>query len=342
MVENSKNCAMKIGIFLSTQFVPGAPLESEIDNLLFQVKTAQESGLSSIWIGQHTVTGPLQMFQMLPLLARIVPETNGMIIGSSVVLLAMQNPLQIAEEMATLDWLCKGRLIVGAGIGYRKEEFEAAGIEMNTRGARFEEALSLVKQSWQGNEITFKGKHFNFNRQMPSLRPKQTGGPPIWIAGEVKASICRAAQMGDAWIPLPVSNKYTLESQLELFRNERKISGQNPVKEQPLMREVYVGDKSKLEFHECVKSLKYKYDAYASWGLNESSTSSNDFNDDFNSFSKDRFIIGSVQDVTEEIKSYRDQLGIDHLICRVQWPGLGQEQVISSIKRLGESYELLK
>ena len=49
-----------------------------------------------------------------------------------------------------------------------------------------------------------------------------------------------------------------------------------------------------------------------------------------------------MQDVTEEIKSYRDQLGIDHLICRVQWPGLGQEQVISSIKRLGESYEILK
>ena len=128
---------------------------------------------------------------------------------------------------------------------------------------------------------------------------------------------------------------------LKLFRNERNNSGKNPVTEQPLMREVYVGDKSKLAFHECVKSLRYKYDAYASWGQNESSTSRNDFNNDFKSFSKDRFIIGNVQDVTAEIKSYRDQLGIDHLICRVQWPGLGQEQVISSIKRLGESYELL-
>ena len=84
--------AMKIGIFLSTQFAPGAPLEPEIGNILAQVRTAREAGLSSVWVGQHVAVGPLQMFQMLPLLARIVPEANGMTIGSSVVLLAMQNP----------------------------------------------------------------------------------------------------------------------------------------------------------------------------------------------------------------------------------------------------------
>ena len=326
---------MKLGIFLNTQYSPGASLEPEVDNFLAQVRTARQAGLSSIWVGQHMGTGPLQMFQMLPLLARIVPEAEGMTIGSCVVLLAMQNPLQIAEEMATLDWFSGGRLIMGAGIGYRREEFEAAGVAMTSRGQRFEEALKIVRRFWREDEVSFKGNYFSLNKQKPSLKPKQSNGPPIWIAGQVEASICRAALLGDAWIPLPIPNRETLISHLALFRRERKNTGLEPVKEQPLMREVYVGRSSATAFDECVKALKFKYEAYANWGQEESTASSRQLNNDFRKFAEDRFVIGDEEEVGKELKRYRDELGIDHLICRVQWPGLSQQQVLASIKRLG-------
>ena len=326
---------MKLGIFLSTQFPPGTALESEIDNILAQVQTARKAGLSSVWVGQHIASGPLQMFQMLPLLARIVPEAEGMTIGSSVVLLSMQNPLQVAEEMATLDWLSGGQLVMGAGIGYRKEEFEAAGVAMNTRGQRFEEALDIVRRCWRGGEIDFSGKYFKFSQLVPSLQPMQPSGPPIWIAGEVEAAIRRAAVFGDAWIPLPIPNRKTLIPLLKLYRKERSIANLEPVKEQPLMREVYIGRDSITAFNECAGALKYKYQAYAGWGQKESATSSTDFNADFRNFAQDRFIIGDQETVHQELKQYRDELGIDHMICRVQWPGLSQMQVLATIERLG-------
>ena len=252
---------MRIGIFINSQFQPNTSLEPEIGNLLSQVATAQKSGLSSIWFGQHIATGPLQMFQMLPLLARIIPEAKGMTIGSSVTLLAIQNPVQVAEEMATLDWLSDGNIVVGTGIGYRPQEFETAGIPMKNRGKRFEAALNIVRQCWNEKEVNFSGKYFHLENQIPSIRPKQKNGPQIWVAGEVQAAIRRAALIGDAWLPLPVPNKETLANDLAFYNKERSMAGLPKAIEQPLMREVYIGKNKETAFQECQTSLKYKYDS---------------------------------------------------------------------------------
>ena len=101
------------------------------------------------------------------------------------------------------------------------------------------------------------------------------------------------------------------------------------------MREVYVGRDTVTAFDECADALKYKYQAYAGWGQEESARSGADFNADFRNFAQDRFVIGDQETVHQELKHYRDELGIDHMICRVQWPGLSQTQVLGTIERLG-------
>ena len=332
---------MKIGIFINTQFNPNVPLDPKINDLLTQVETARESGLYSIWFGQHLVTGPLQMFQITPLLARIIPETKGMKIGSSVALLSIQNPIQFSEEMATLDWLSNGNIVVGAGIGYRPQEFEAAGIPMKIRGKRFEEALKIVRQCWFEEEVNFTGEYFNIKHQIPSIKPKQKNGPPIWIAGEANIAIRRAALMGDAWLPLPVPNRHTLRKDLKFYRKERSQIGLAATKEQPLMREVYIGKKFGSAFDECQYALKNKYESYSKWGQSESAESREHFNKDFRNFAMNRFIIGDKMSVLDEIIQYRDELNIDHLICRVEWPELENDKVIQTIKLLGECAKLL-
>jgi len=332
---------MKIGVFINTQFHPNVPLGPKINDLLDQVVTARESGIYSIWFGQHLVTGPLQMFQITPLLARIIPETKGMKIGSSVALLSIQNPIQFSEEMATLDWLSDGNIICGAGIGYRPQEFEAAGIPMKIRGKRFEEALKIVRQCWFEEEVNFVGEYFNIKHQIPSIKPKQKNGPPIWIAGEANIAIRRAALMGDAWLPLPVPNRDALCKDLKFYRNERSQVGRTAAKEQPLMREVYIGKNFDSAFDECQYALNNKYESYSKWGQSESAESRDDFNRDFRNFATNRFIIGDKLSVLDEIQQYRDELNIDHLICRVEWPGLENDKVIQTIKLLGECAKLL-
>lgn len=327
---------MKIGVFINSQFQPNASLEPEIKNLLCQVATARESGLSSIWFGQHIATGPLQMLQMLPLLSRVIPEAKGMTIGSSVTLLAIQNPVRVAEEMATLDWLSDGNIVVGTGIGYRPQEFQTAGIPMKNRGKRFEEALKILRQCWSEQKVNFSGKYFYLENQIPSIKPKQKNGPQIWVAGEVQAAIRRAAVIGDAWLPLPVPNKQSLSKDLAFYNKERSIAGLPKAIEQPLMREVYIGKNTETAFQECETALKYKYDTYVKWGQSESADSNSAFKKDFRKFATNRFLIGDQNTVFNEIRQYRDELNIDHLICRVEWPGLTIDQVLQTIRLLGE------
>src|SRR6266404_596886 len=101
----------------------------------------------------------------------------------------------------------------------------------------------------------------------------------------------------------------------------------------PITVECYVGTRQATAYEECRGPLEYKYAAYASWGLQDRTTQGS-----FEDFARDRFIIGDKGSVKEEIARYHELLGVDHFIMRCQWPGLPQEQVLSSIQRLGEIF----
>jgi alkanesulfonate monooxygenase SsuD/methylene tetrahydromethanopterin reductase-like flavin-dependent oxidoreductase (luciferase family) len=99
-------------------------------------------------VGQHLLTGPMGMFQTNPLLGHLVEDAAGMQIGPGVLLLSMMNPVLAAEEAATIDWLSDGNYVLGAGLGYRPEEFQAMGVEKRERVGRLIEGLELIKRLW--------------------------------------------------------------------------------------------------------------------------------------------------------------------------------------------------
>ena len=119
---------------------------------------------------------------------------------------------------------------------------------------------------------------------------------------------------------------------IQTYRAALKEYGRIPM-EFPITVECYVGARHATAHEECRGPLEYKYSAYASWGL-ENRTTRGSFED----FARDRFLIGDKGSVKEEIARYRVLLGVDHFIMRCQWPGLPQEQVLSSIQRLGEIF----
>ena len=119
---------MQFGLYISTQWPQGADVSSELNNMIEQVRAARDNGFTSVWIGQHYLTGPMQMMQAMPLLARLAPEGEGMTFGTAIILLSMLNPVVVAEEAATLDWITEGNFVLGVGMGYRKEEFNALGV----------------------------------------------------------------------------------------------------------------------------------------------------------------------------------------------------------------------
>ena len=191
---------MKIGLYLATQFTEQTSLGPQLENLLQQVRVARDNGFESLWAAQHFITEPVQMFQTVPLLARLAAAAKGMQIGPNILVFPALNPVLVAEEAATMDWICDGRYVLGLGLGYREEEFIALGAPFRKRVGRFTEGIELVRKLWSGERLTHHGEHFQINDAGLSLRPKQQPGPPIWIAAVVDKAIERAAVIGDEWL----------------------------------------------------------------------------------------------------------------------------------------------
>ena len=328
---------MKLGLYMATQWRQGADLGPELANLIEQVRVARASGLTSLMVGQHFVSSPLQMFQAMPLLARLAAEAGGMRLGPGLLLLPLLNPVVVAEEMATLDWLTNGNAICGLGLGYRQEEFDSIGVPFKERVPRFVESLEVIRKLWCDDVVEHGGRFHKLSKVSASLKPKRPGGPPVWMAGDVDIPVKRAAKLADAWFPSPLVAKDKVKALNTLFRETRAAAGLAPAEDHPVIRECHVGT-----LEEVREPLAYKYEAYAQWGGGSGFVPADRIRADFDKFAASRFIIGSESEVVDQIGRYGEDTGTDHLLLRVQWPGLGQRMAVRTLERLGRVVEKLK
>jgi alkanesulfonate monooxygenase SsuD/methylene tetrahydromethanopterin reductase-like flavin-dependent oxidoreductase (luciferase family) len=331
---------MKLGLYMATQWREGAELGPELANLIEQTRAAKASGLVSLMVGQHFLSSPLQMFQAMPLLARLAAEARGMRLGPGLLLLPLLNPVVVAEETATLDWLTGGNAIVGLGLGYRKEEFDSIGVPYKERVPRFIEGVEVIRKLWRDDVVEHRGRFHTLSGVRASLKPEQPGGPPIWMAGDVDVAVKRAAKLADAWMPSPMVTEEGVGKLGALFRETRAAAGLPPAVEFPVIRECHVGSGTGKALDEVREPLSFKYEAYAGWG-GDSFVPAGSIRSDFDAFAEVRFIIGSENEVVERIARYGERTGSDHMLLRVQWPGLGQKTVLRTLERLARVVEKL-
>jgi alkanesulfonate monooxygenase SsuD/methylene tetrahydromethanopterin reductase-like flavin-dependent oxidoreductase (luciferase family) len=320
---------VQVGLFLNTQFPPGQNVMAALPDLVAQTRAARDAGFKSLWFPHHYLTGPLQMLQIVPMMAYLAQHAEGMQIGPNILILPLLNPVHVAEESATLDVLTGGNYVLGVGLGYREGEFTAFGMSLKERAPRLEESVALMRRLWSGERVTHKGRFFEVHDHAIGLKPVHEGGPPIWFAGTAPAAIKRAARLGDAWLIVPSATLDDLVPQMRIYR---AALGHRVPDCFPMVRECYVGANHKTAVDECRGALQYKYDAYASWGL------AGPQNPAFEELVRNRFIVGDSVFVKEEIARYREALGIDHFMMRCHWPGLEFEKSLASIRRLGEIF----
>ncbi len=325
---------MKIGLYMATQWPSGADLGLEVANLCEQTRVAHDSGFSSIFVGQHFLSDPLQMIQSEPLIARLAAERQGMTFGIAVVLLAMQNPVKIAEYAASLDWITGGNYVLGIGIGYRREEFEALGVPFKERRSRFEEAIPLIRRLWTEDSVEHRGEHFTVGGFGASIRPRRPGGCPIWIGGDAAIAVRRAARLGCPWIVPPTMLFDDVARCLTSYDSAQKEAGIVHSMGRPAIRECVIGETREAAVAAAGPSLLAKYESYAGWGQSEAAGGTR-LADRFDDFMTNRFIVGDEAAVADEIARYRDVFGIDHMLLRLQWPGFDQQGVLAAMERIG-------
>jgi len=181
-------------------------------------REAEARAVRGIWVGEHVVTfehyvskypyadsgqlpmprgsGLLEPFTTLAFLAAI---TTSVRLGTAMCLLPQRNPVYSAKEVATLDWLSGGRVDLGVGVGWLREEFEAVEVPWERRGDRTDEYLEVLRTLWCDDPSSFSGAHYSLPACNLHPKPLQDPHPPLHIGGESEAALRRAARVGQGW-----------------------------------------------------------------------------------------------------------------------------------------------
>ncbi len=161
---------IEYGLFVRGQYRAGDDMAKRFEEVLAQVRLADRLGFADLLTGMHYAAAPLQQYQLIPLLARLMAETDRMRIITGIVLLSLHKPLDMAEQLATLDVMSGGRLVFGAGLGYREVEFKGFGTTQAERVPRLVENLEAIKRLWTEDSVTMKGSHFELVDATVSLK----------------------------------------------------------------------------------------------------------------------------------------------------------------------------
>jgi alkanesulfonate monooxygenase SsuD/methylene tetrahydromethanopterin reductase-like flavin-dependent oxidoreductase (luciferase family) len=323
---------MKFGFFVSPQFNADQDMGQAVANMSEQVRVARANGFESVWVPQHLLTHPMRMFQPHELLARLSADAEGMRLGTGILLLSMLNPVAVAEQAVTLDWMSEGGYVLAAGMGYRNAEFQAMGVPMKQRVGRLVEAVELIRRLWREERVTHHGKYFTVEDCGLSLRPRRPEGCSLWVGGAAEPAIERAAKIADAWLGSFTSDIPALSGMYATYRAALgpEAPGETPP-ETPLCRECFVGETDSAAMGHARGPIISKYAAYDSWD----NKLSGGLSETFDTERDDKFIIGDAAHVRDLIARYRDELGVSTLILRMSWPGLDHAHTRSSIERFG-------
>ncbi|HEX2810263.1 MAG TPA: LLM class flavin-dependent oxidoreductase [Kineosporiaceae bacterium] len=325
---------VRLGLYLSGQHPPGVSAAAAVREHLEQVELARELRFVSVWAPQHFLSNPFQMFQPIPLLARVAAAADGMTIGTGVLLLTLLNPVECAENAATLDAIAGGRFVLGVGMGYRASENAAFGVE-GGRARLFERKLDVVRRLLAGETVTATGDGFELTQARLPLVPEVP--PPIWIAAHSDRAVRRAALLGDAWFVSPHTSLEELERQMQTYRVDRAGAGLPPAPVTPVLKDVCVAASDEEALRIAGPFLQAKYEAYVEWGQSDVLPGTDTLRREFAELSQGgRFVLGSPSTCAAILADHVDRLGADHFVCRLQWPGMPQADVLRSMRLLAE------
>ena len=195
---------------------------------------ADELGFDAVFVNDHVIVDGSarsepwrQVYDPLMSLAYVASRTSKIKLGTSVLIMPYRNPVVTAKMIATLDQMSNGRAIVGVGVGWNEDEYNALDVPYRERGARTNEYLRLWKACWEPDPVSFQGRFFSFDSLYTSPKPVQQPHPPIWVGGSSHASLRRAARFAEVWQPTPtplpalVSNwQYLNDVSAEIGREE--------------------------------------------------------------------------------------------------------------------------
>ena len=317
---------MKYGIMLPSRGELARP-----ENIIPIARKADELGFEVMMFPDHVVlpnevdspypytesgifpaTDTNEATEQLTMLAFLAGQTESIRLVTSVMIVPHRPPVLTAKILSTIDMLSNGRLTVGVGVGWLEKEFEALQTPpFEERGAVTDEYIRIFKELWTSESPSFEGRYCSFSDLSFLPKPVQKPHPPIWVGGESRRALRRAAELGDGWQPIGTNNRHPLATPEQIAAAMKRLDR-------------YVERTGRREGSVEVICRMHGYNLEASGGRPDSA---------------DRPIFnGSADQIASDIKRYED-MGVSHLIAAfvpVAQLASSQEEMIRDMEALAD------
>ena len=297
---------------------------------LEQIRFVDQLGFDSVWITEHHFVEDGYLPSFIAVAGAVAAVTERVQISSDVLLMPFQQPLRLAEDLAVLDNLSNGRMMVGVGMGYAPHEFKAFGIDRRQRVSLTEEGLDVLKLAWTEDRFSYQGKRYQFDDVQVRPRPVQTGGPPIWIAAMSEPGARRAARFGAHLLPQG-DRAAVLDPWLDALKDEDKDPGEYRV---GIIRSCLVSDDPDALFTRIRDSARYVGDIYADWiAQDEVMSQQLAAGREAGRTIPQSWIVGGVEDCVAQLTAFVEEFGITDVLLWGVPPGLGPEEMSDNLER---------
>ncbi len=292
------------------------------------VEHADAMGMHSVWLPEgHFRVGATA--SPLPILAAFAARTRQLRLATTSILLPIHHPLRVAAEVAALDTLSGGRVIVGLGRGFQTPVFQGFGVAQRSKRDRFDEALDAILAAWSGEPFQLDGTFYASLEDKPvrvGLRPLQQPHPPLVVAAFGPKGLKQAAVRSLPYLASPLETLPVLTENYAVWKEH--LAGPLPENSlrAPVMRTVFVSEDRALceKVAEALENDALRPKAKAPAALARAASGGMD----------ERTVVGGVEEVAESLAVYRDALDMDLLVVRAHPPGATEAECERSVELL--------
>ncbi len=358
---------MRIGLLYGMDVPDGCHPADAYQEIMEQIRVADHLGYDSVFFEEthfrdRTLCPSLQIAA-----GYVATSTHAIRIGTAWKTLPLDDPIRVAEDFAVIDLMSNGRVILGVAPGARQMEFQKYGKTWDTRWECFEEGVDLLIRAWTADAFAYAGKHYHVpghatgdpkNPFQPepytgpfvvpwkrvgkrwehiasTPKPAQIPHPPVWVGGYGMESVDYAARQGMALLLSPLESLARVREKIDRYRKTAQAAGQN-VRGQAIAvaRDVFVAPTAAEARRSVEGPLAALYQRHVDDGVlaeaEGKKVAANDLR--FDRLAEERCLIGTPDGVLDKIKKLQHETQANHLICRINFPGVPHERVLATIR----------
>jgi alkanesulfonate monooxygenase SsuD/methylene tetrahydromethanopterin reductase-like flavin-dependent oxidoreductase (luciferase family) len=329
---------MRFGFILPIQS-KDADLAQLFEELREEVAVAEEAGFDAVFLPEFHQARGGGLVSPLLLGAALLQGTDRIRFGTAVLATPLHHPIRLAEDAIMLDWITRGRLVLGLGIAHQVPDFKAYGVDREARSEIIEEIFDLLELAFAGEPYAYDGKHFQSEGHI-TPKPYTDPRPEIWMGAHTQAGLERAARRADLWLADPQRDVQTIAKLAADYRRFAEEHGKTP--RVGIFREAWIGESraecervwapNPMQVHRLYYNVGTYHRRFEPW-IDEVKERENFTLD---RLAPGRFLYGSGADVRETVQEWQELTGAEYLALRFRHPGgPTHEQTMEALRRFG-------